>query len=202
MQESNIPPATFRLYEIINSELGWLRHKLDHYYELFVGEEDKHAFLDKIAPIFFGVCQKAYQESILVSICRIGDPRFQNKKQNENVTLETLVKSISSQEHSSLRERLDPLLEDYKRVTKNSRNIKNKLIGHLDRPTTEDKNNRDQLKFCAREFREALEIGQSIILNISKYFDEYEVSYDTTPLEGDVEDLIYHLKIYTESIKE
>jgi hypothetical protein len=127
-----IPPEIKIKYEALFQEVCHLHRKWGVFRELYVSGT-RIELLNNSAPGFFNLCKDLFGDDIILTICRLNDPK--RTFQKDNLTLEQLVYSVEPAQHPRLRDELEVLLGDSKTKCTFAKDHRNKRIAHNDLDT-------------------------------------------------------------------
>lgn len=181
-------PQKRKHYEAIKIELLNLISKKDKFIKLY-GSKESVELLNSIDGHCFGFIQRIYNDSIVLSLTKLLDPKGSGN--NKNIVLETLINDVNN---SDIKIELYEQLEVVREISQRYKKQRNKVIAHSDYKT----HFKEENTYFAVNDTELNEIIALIILIINKVEEttnypiySYELIYD---VGADCETLLYKLK--------
>lgn len=185
-----IPETVRPLYDILYEEVLWLHVKWKILTQLHPYDNEQAELLNQTAFMFFFVTRKVLLNDILVSIGRLLDPA---KDRNfENASFDQLVTWLEVNNYPELSTCLGKKLFDIKCKAEHLKAFRNKKIAHLDLYLAIE----DEAKtvIMPRVQKEEIDIiiksVQDFMNTFVQHFDNYEVRFQDTTIDGDGKALI------------
>ena len=192
MEQNNIPKDIAQVYSHMWQELAWLHTYWDNYCQLHANDEDAVNLLNRLAPAYFGINQKVWDEFIILQISKLTDPAQTGKK--NNLSFERLVNLVDETQNSALKVDLEADLRTLQKLSEATRDNRNRRIAHIDLPTYEnshpnplenvDKNNIDAI----------LNLMRVMLNKIEGHFNNSETIFESPIMPGNAETLLYWLR--------
>lgn len=182
-----------KLYDEIYQLVCNLHVKWKIYLQLYAHSEERVNFLNRCAPLFFGLFQIILWDGILLSLCKLTDPSKSNK--GENLSISRLQESLKKEIDNDT---LTVLCKIHSKLKKISEKYflphRNKRIAHLDLRVSFN----EEAQLLPGISREMIEKTIAFIHNylntIEIYYDLGEASYKDIIVDNDAEDLIFLLE--------
>lgn len=127
------PPEVREVFDALRGEVTFLHEIWDTYEQLF-GTEESVAALNDTAPGAFAFLGYVLRHDLVMTICRVTDPKGTGKR--ENLTLDRLLHVISCQPTDPrLVSKLEAQLKEIEAACRPFRVRRNRTLGHLDLQT-------------------------------------------------------------------
>ncbi len=177
-------------YDIATLHQNWKN------YRIFYG--DKQSVIEVLndsAPTFFSSLERIMRHEIILSIGRLTDPSFSDRKhKNENASLIRLVEGVIDALNNETKKEVE---EDVKRLEVQAskiRNLRNKLIAHSDLQTKLELKPKPLAGISLEEVEEMLKSLRKIFNRIEQKFRGSKTNFDGVFSLDDAENIIGHLK--------
>jgi hypothetical protein len=182
--------------EAIDNEVLRLHQKWKLLKQVF-GSDEKVAFLNEAAPVFFSYIFNSMLFDIVLSFSRLLDPRASCG--DENLSFKNLLSEISD---SSLNAQLSKLISELEDKTQAIETWRNKKLAHND--LSHMLKNISMPPIQVNEVTKALAIIREIMKMLRQRFNFPQMLYEISMLSdpGDGKSLLYYLKYGFEAFKE
>lgn len=188
-----IPTEIAEIWTIINDETVMVHAYWLTFMELFGGPQEQADLLEESAPFFFNVIQDALATDIQLTLSKLSDPAMTFKK--ENATVHHLLNEVEKLNVPELMAKLPPLYKTFSEACQPVRELRNKVIAHIDREIALRKASAPPTATVG-QIREALEALSALMNAIEAYFDGSETAYEHFGTRGaGVEALLGLLKM-------
>jgi len=119
--------------QMVYQDVCSLRMKVGLFIQVYGESTQQVDLLNRIAALFFRVCQDAQFHDIVLCLCRLSEKsRSQGRT---NLSLQFLVENVDRERYGQLRCLLDEKIEDLVAMTRELRQYRNRLIAHRDLET-------------------------------------------------------------------
>ena len=150
--------------------------------QLFMGPQEQLDLLDRSAGFFFRVVQDALATDIQLTVSKLADPAESRGGKDQNATIEHLLKDVLHLD-ASLKSELMTLYETFRDASKPLRDLRNKVIAHLDLPTA-TKTVPPPPEATIKEVRAALDALAAFMNAVQTHFGEPPTAYGMFGMMG------------------
>jgi len=130
--EQVMPPDVGLVFGGIRKQFLWLNGTWDIYKRLFMTSQEDVDLLNGMAPGFFNRCQVAFQDDIVLRICRLCDRATQSGQQN--MSLDQLYRVSCPHLDAGQQAEIKAQIDVVKGLSKPFRDVRNKRLAHVDLP--------------------------------------------------------------------
>jgi hypothetical protein len=177
-----IPAELANLWEVINEETMMVHAYWQVFTHLFMGPQQQMDLLDRSAGFFFLVVQDALATDIQLTVGKLADPAEQFGGKKQNATVQHLLKDAVNVE-PAVEPTLKPLCEKFVNASKPVRDLRNKVIAHLDLQTA-TKMISPPPEVTIQEVRAALDALAEFMNAIATHFGDSPTLYHVFGMRG------------------
>jgi hypothetical protein len=177
-----IPAELAKLWEIIHEETMMVHAYWQVFTQLFMGPQEQMDLLDRSAGFFFLVVQDALATDIQLTVSKLADPAEQFGGKKQNATVQHLLKDSVGVE-PALESMLKPLCEKFVNASKPLRDLRNKVVAHLDLQTA-TKVVSPPPEVTIQEVRAALDALSEFMNALATHFGESPTLYQVFGMQG------------------
>lgn len=175
-----IPSEIAKLWKVLDEETTTVHAYWLVFTQLFMGPQEQMDLLDRSAGFFFLTVQDALATDIQLTLSKLADPAKSFGKENATVQhpLDDALKL-----DLALKPKIEPLCGKFRDASKPVRDLRNKVIAHLDL-TTATKTVPPLPGATANEVRAALEALAEFMNAIQTHFGEAPTAYGMFGMMG------------------
>jgi hypothetical protein len=177
-----IPAELAKLWEVINEETVMVHAYWQVFTQLFMGPQEQLDLLDRSAGFFFLVVQDALATDIQLTVSKLADPAEQFGGKKQNATVQHLLKDALNVERA-VEPTLKPLCENFLNASNPVRDLRHKVIAHLDLQTA-TKMVSPPPEVTIQEVRAALDALAEFMNAIATHFGESPTLYQMFGMRG------------------
>jgi hypothetical protein len=175
-----IPPEIAKLWEVLEYETTMVHAYWQVFTDLFMGSQEQMDLLDRSAGFFFLVVQDALATDIQLTISKLADPPKSVGK--DNATIQHLLEDALKLDQT-LKPKLEPLYENFKTASKPVRDLRHKVLAHLDLHTA-IKTVSAPPDVTIKEVRAALDALAEFMNTLTTHFGETPTAYQQFGMRG------------------
>jgi len=191
MIKSNIPRDINQVYSALWKELVWLHAYWSNYCQLHSNEISVD-LLNCLAPSYFGINQRVWDEFLILQISKLTDPAQTGKK--DNLSFERLVNLVDVANYPELKTELAADLRTLQNLSRDARDNRNRRIAHIDLLTYENTHPNPLPSVDKNTIDTTLNLMRLMLNRIEGHFNNSETAFQSPILEGDAETLLYWLR--------
>ncbi|MEM3432777.1 MAG: hypothetical protein QXU79_00690 [Candidatus Micrarchaeaceae archaeon] len=184
--------------EIVHLHLVWKNYRI-----LFGTSPERIDLLNRTAPVFFALLERALRHDVIMRIARLTDPPCSDRAgKKANASLQRLIADLDPYLDAEFTAELRLEMQELQERCKPIRNLRNKLLAHPDLAAMLLKYRLEPLPGISRaDIEEMLEKIRGLMGKIEKRFLGGVTQYQDTVTIGDAEALVVALERAQEQVQ-
>jgi len=179
------------IYSKLWQEVVWLHFKWNEYVEIYGTNPERVELINKIAPQFFYIVEKALWETILLNVTRLTDPpQTFNKKDKMNLSIRQF--EILVEDAQLKNELLDKIKLAVKKA-KFCRDWRNRHIAHSDLDLSLNRSPKPLEAASRKLVSDAIKAIDNVLNTILYYYENSTTAFDIVNSFNGASSLLYYL---------